>query len=81
MKITCDIDCTPEEARAFFGLPDVRPMQAELLKHMQERMIAALQATSPEAMLKNWFPTTFKGFEQWQEMFRSQTPTGKQPEK
>ncbi len=27
MKITVDIDCTPEEARAFFGLPNVQPMQ------------------------------------------------------
>jgi hypothetical protein len=27
MKIKLDIDCTPEEMRAFFGLPDVKPMQ------------------------------------------------------
>ena len=26
MKITVDVDCTPEEARAFLGLPDVKPM-------------------------------------------------------
>jgi len=31
MKITLDIDCTPEELRSFFGLPDVRPMQEEQL--------------------------------------------------
>ena len=23
MKITIDVDCSPEEARAFLGLPDV----------------------------------------------------------
>ncbi|WP_420846806.1 DUF6489 family protein [Microvirga tunisiensis] len=27
MKITMDVECTPEEARAFLGLPDVKPMQ------------------------------------------------------
>lgn len=24
MKITINVDCTPEEARSFFGLPDLR---------------------------------------------------------
>src|SRR5437868_1199614 len=27
MKVNVQIDCTPEEARAFFGLPDLGPMQ------------------------------------------------------
>ena len=26
MKINVEIDCTPQEARQFFGLPDVQPM-------------------------------------------------------
>lgn len=38
MKITMNIDCTPEEARAFFGLPDVKPMQEKLLREMEERL-------------------------------------------
>ena len=36
MKFTINIDCTPEEARAYLGLPDVRPMQEQLLKEMQD---------------------------------------------
>jgi hypothetical protein len=47
MKIRIDIDCTPEEARAFLGLPELRPMQEELLKDLQERMARALQAMDP----------------------------------
>ena len=35
MKITVDIDCTPEEARHFFGLPDVKPMQDALMQQIQ----------------------------------------------
>lgn len=27
MIITINVDCTPEEARAFLGLPDLKPMQ------------------------------------------------------
>jgi hypothetical protein len=27
MKINVEVDCTPLEARQFFGLPDVQPMQ------------------------------------------------------
>ena len=26
MKVTFDIECTPAEARAFFGLPDLTPV-------------------------------------------------------
>lgn len=72
MKIKLDVDCTPEEMRAFFGLPDVRPMQEALLKEVQQRLAANLQAMDPEAMLKTWLPATLKGFEQLQEMFLAQ---------
>ena len=66
MKIKFDIDCTPEELRSFFGLPDVRPKQVE------ERLRANLKALDPETMLKTWLPAGLKGFEQLQEMFMSQ---------
>jgi len=72
MKIKFDIDCTPEDLRSFFGLPDVRPMQEELLKDVEERMRASLKALDPETMLKTWLPAGLKGFEQLQEMFMSQ---------
>jgi len=72
MKITMNVDCTPEEARAFLGLPDVRPMQEQLMREVQERMAANIRAMEPEAMLRTWLPATLKGFEQIQEMFISQ---------
>ena len=40
MKITMDIECTPEEARTFLGLPDVKPMQEQLMRELQDRMTA-----------------------------------------
>lgn len=69
MKITVDVDCTPEEARAFFGLPDVKPMQDVLMKKVEERMITNLDAVSPEALLKTWLPAGVQGIEQLQKMF------------
>ena len=72
MKINFDIECTPEELRGFFGLPDVKPMQERLMKEVEERVRANLKALDPEAMLKTWLPAGLKGFEQLQEMFLNQ---------
>ncbi len=72
MKVTVNIDCTPEEARAFLGLPDVKPMQEQLMRELQERMAANIRAMEPEAMLRTWLPATLKGFEQIQELFMAQ---------
>ena len=72
MKITVNIDCTPDEARHFFGLPDVKPMQDALMQQIQDRMSANLQAMEPEAMLKTWLPAGLQGFEQMQKMFWTQ---------
>jgi hypothetical protein len=66
MKVTVDIDCTPEEARAFLGLPDVGPMQEAAMKEIQARMMQALQAMDPEQMMKSWVPATLQGIEQMQ---------------
>ncbi|ALG70294.1 ribosomal protein S1 [Azospirillum thiophilum] len=72
MKITIDIDCTPEEARHFLGLPDVKPMQDAMMQEIQDRMRANLQAMDPETMVKTWLPAGIQGMEQMQKMFWSQ---------
>ena len=72
MKITVDIDCTPEEARKFLGLPDVRPMQDALMKDLEERMKANLSALDPETLFNTWFPAGVQGFGQMQKMFWNQ---------
>jgi len=64
MKVKIDIDCTPEEARGFFGLPDLGPLQKEMVSKMQEQMRAAMGGMDPEAMMKAWMPggTMWTGF-------------------
>jgi hypothetical protein len=79
MKITMDVECTPEEARTFLGLPDVKPMQEQLMQEVQDRMTANIRAMEPEAMLRTWLPATLKGLEQMQEIFMAQM-TGKKRE-
>ena len=72
MKVTVNIDCTPEEARVFLGLPAVRPLQERLMRELEERIAANIQAMEPEAMLRTWLPMTLKGFEQIQEILMAQ---------
>ena len=81
MKVKIDIDCTPQEARAFIGLPNIEPMQKALLAEMQERMRAALVAMDPEAMFKVWLPAGVQGWEHFQKMFWSQLSGGPASEK
>ncbi len=72
MKITIDVDCTPEEARAFLGLPDVVPMQRALMEEIGKRMNAGLEAMDPEALMKTWMPLGVQGLEQAQKVFWAQ---------
>lgn len=74
MKVTIDIDCTPEEARTFLGLPDVAPMQAALMAEIEKQMKANLQAMEPETLFKTWLPATIQNWEQLQKLFWNQMP-------
>jgi len=81
MKIHVDIDCTPEEARAFLGLPDVAPMQQALMAELQKRMMANLQAMEPEQLFKTWLPAGLQGWEQLQKAFWAQMTTAARDKK
>lgn len=69
MKLRIDIECTPEEARSFFGLPELSPLHAELTETLSERMRDALERSDPETLMKTWMPTGLEGFERLQKMF------------
>ncbi|HWL84162.1 MAG TPA: DUF6489 family protein [Roseomonas sp.] len=56
MKFNIEIDCTPEEARAFFGLPDVKPMQTAVMQKVEKQVLDAMASMSPETLLKTWAP-------------------------
>jgi Family of unknown function (DUF6489) len=82
MKISINIDCTPQEARAFLGLPHVEPMQEALVAQMQGRLAQHLAAIEPDALMSAWLPGGMKGLtalqEQfWKQMTEMQAPGGK----
>ncbi len=72
MKFTVNVDCTPEEARTFMGLPDVKPMQEALLADLEKQMRANIQSMSPESILNTWLPAGMQNAEQMQKLFWSQ---------
>ena len=54
MKLTVNVDCTPDEARNFMGLPDVKPLQAEMMKIMRDKTLENLKLMEPEKMAQMW---------------------------
>jgi len=78
MKVTVNVDCTPEEARAFLGLPDIKPMQDRMMQEMEAQLAARLKAMSPDEMLRTWMPGN-AGLEQMQAFFSQFT--GAKPQK
>jgi hypothetical protein len=54
MKFTVNVECSPEEARRFMGLPDVTPINEALVAEMGKRMEANLKLMSGENMMSSW---------------------------
>lgn len=56
MKINVEVDCTPEEARRLFGLPDLEPLHDIYLSRVKELMAKGITPDLVEGMVKNWAP-------------------------
>jgi len=68
MKISVDVDCTPEEARRFMGLPDLTPVHDAYVEKMRT---AVTEGLTPEAfgeMMKAWGPMNEAGMNMWRQM-------------
>ncbi len=72
MKFNFDIECTPGEARAFVGLPDVASMQERIMKELEDQLQENIRSLSPEEMVKTWMPSTMQGWGDMQKMFWGQ---------
>ncbi|MBU6235111.1 MAG: hypothetical protein KGQ41_04645 [Alphaproteobacteria bacterium] len=71
MKFTVNVDCTPEEARAFLGLPDFAPMQQAVLSQMQDQVQKNMNAMDPEGIMKMWMPNAMSGMQAFSELQQS----------
>ena len=70
MKVSVDVDCTPEEARRFLGLPDLAPVHEAYVEKMKAAVGEGL-APGPEAfaeMMKAWGPMSEAGMGMWRQM-------------
>ncbi len=76
MKVNFNIDCTPEEARTFFGLPDVTQLQAEMMDQIRGRMMAGMEAMDPQTMMKTWVPMDAQNWESMMKNFWGQAMNG-----
>ena len=74
MKVTIQVDCTPDEARQFFGLPDVKPMQAAVMQKLQQQTLDAVASFSPDALLKSWLSFGAQVPEQFQKAMAGMMP-------
>lgn len=72
MKVNFDIECTPEEARVFLGLPNVAAMQDRIMKDMEDKIHENFNALDPETLIKTWMPMTLQGWNEMQKLFWDQ---------
>lgn len=76
MKITFNVDCTPTEARLFFGLPDVAPLQARMLEELEAQFRKNTSALDLENLFKGFLTGAGNPMERWQEFFRNAMRSG-----
>ena len=63
MKFNIEIDCTPEEARRLFGLPDLEPLHDIYLGRVKELMAKGITPDMVQSMVKTWVPMGGSGLE------------------
>ena len=77
MKINVEIDCTPAEARAFLGQPDVTPLNDAMVAEMQKRMEANVAAMQPEELMKTWTSFGLQAQDQFRRMIEGAVGSAK----
>ena len=68
MKVTINIDCTPQEARAYMGLPDFTPVNDAMVEEMKTQMMANMAKLQPEEMFRSWMSLGGQAQEQFMKM-------------
>ena len=76
MKMTIEIDCSPQEARAFLGLPDVTGLNDKLVEEMQKRMTSNMAMLSPDELIKNWTAFGVGAQEQFRNLMNAAVDVG-----
>ena len=72
MKFTVNVECTPEEARSFLGLPDLVSLQTAMRERMQQ---AGADLTS-EGLMRHWLALLPAAGEEMQKAVQNFLQTG-----
>ncbi len=54
MKVSVNVECSPEEARAFLGLPDVSSVNELLVNETRARFEKNLELVDPVGLMRQW---------------------------
>lgn len=84
MNISVNVDCTPEEARSFLGLPDVTPIHDKYIKAMLEAMDGTVSIDQMENLFRSLSPmgdASMRMFKQMMDLGLSSAGFKKQEEK
>jgi hypothetical protein len=76
MKVTIEIDCTPEEARRTMGLPDLTPLHDKYLDAMGQAMDGTVRPELIEQMLRSWAPMGEAGMAMWRRLLEGGAKQG-----
>jgi hypothetical protein len=68
MKLKIEVDCTPEEARTFLGLPDVTGLNVHLVNEMTSRLDQNMALLQPDELMKSWMSFGGQATEQFRKL-------------
>ncbi len=69
MKVTMDVDCTPEEARRLMGLPDLTSVHDLYLDKMRRTIDEGLTPETVETLMRSWSPMGEASMAMWRQLF------------
>jgi hypothetical protein len=73
MKISFDVEVTPEEMRKLLGLPDVEAFQRQLMDDIRERMVAGTEGYDPIKLFQPYVTGTMASWDMFQKMLTNAT--------
>jgi len=76
LQVNVTIDCTPQEARSFLGLPDLSPLHDVYLDKMKAFATDGVKSEDLERLYRAWGSGLSEGVEQWQRLFWHATSSG-----
>ncbi|MFW2831411.1 DUF6489 family protein [Sphingomonas sp. ID0503] len=77
MNFRVDVECSPEEARRFLGLPDVTALHDIYLDKMKRMVDEGVTPDLLEQMMRAWGPMNDMSMKFWRTLFEKAGPFSK----